>query len=149
MAIKLRETKVVKHEPRKLDCAKCRTWVESMEKDPSIVFAADGTFQVGGPGARAWVCPACRGDVKVNPEASDVVERREASRAFAKADRAATREVKEMKRAAIKGPIHLVSKREPGSATTERGTMECGHVFAIMKGAKQARCKKCKEKTQP
>ena len=147
MRAKSKELKVTKQEPPKLQCVKCREWVETMEKDPTVTFNADGrTFRSDGPNRHAWTCPACRGEVAENPVASDVAERREAARAISKADHAADRELKMMKRESVKGPVRRVVSREPGAATTERGTLECGHVIAVMKGAERAHCRKCKKK---
>ena len=135
---KNKEMRAVKKALPSILCCRCRMWVESLERDPSTPQFYGSTEK-----PRAWVCPACRGEVPANPPSFDDVRKAE----IKKADRAMTHEVKDQVQTAKRGPLRkVVEHLGGGSATTERGKLECGHECAIPKDADEYRCRKCKPK---
>jgi hypothetical protein len=142
---KTTETRKAPHELPSLYCTTGRHWVETMERDPSLTFADDGTFSSSGPGRRAWICPLDRGEVKELPPSTAEVVKKEIHRA----DLAADREIKDQALTRKWGPLRKVAERlGGGSATTEQVKLDCGHQRAATKGVDEARCAKCRPKRE-
>jgi hypothetical protein len=79
--MKKKSTGPVVKEPPSVYCVKCRLWVNTFEKDPSLIHSDSPP----GYKRRPWVCPSCRGD-NGSPGLTDLPEPGTLPNPYTKAD---------------------------------------------------------------
>lgn len=123
MAIKTKDLKIVPRELPSAFCHKCRQWKVTQER---VELFASHDGEPSRP--VVWTCPPCRGEAGASP----VVAEPETQADIAAVER--------------KGPFRSVVEviKETG-AVTQKVRLECGHETSTFRGAKRARCRKCRK----